>query len=135
MRVMASAFFHFAPIRGLIMRRFIIALSLTVAIGTQAPTLAQTQSVDAELIEKSKELVRRELKDPNSADFKDIYVASTPKGGKKVCGWVNAKNSYGGYVGFQRFISNGNDYTTIDKESPFNLVMPFSELWAALCSK
>lgn len=117
------------------MRRFIIALSLAAAIGTQAPTLAQTQNEDAELIEKSKELVRRELKDPSSAEFKDIYVASTPKGGKKACGWVNAKNSYGGYVGFQRFISNGTDYTSMDKESPFNLVMPFDQLWTAFCSK
>lgn len=41
------------------------------------------------------------LKDPESAQFKD--VALTPGGA--LCGEVNARNSFGGYVGFKRFVA------------------------------
>jgi hypothetical protein len=48
--------------------------------------------------------VRNSLKDPNSAEFKDVrWVA-----GKALCGQVNAKNSYGGYVGFKFFVADSD---------------------------
>ena len=48
---------------------------------------------------ETEELVRESLKDPDSAQFKNV---------KGYCGEVNSKNSYGGYVGFNKFyISNG----------------------------
>ena len=40
--------------------------------------------------------VKNNLKDPESAQFQNV---------KGYCGEVNAKNSYGGYDGFKRFIS------------------------------
>lgn len=49
------------------------------------------------------------LKDPASAQFRNL------KRGKEVlCGEVNGKNSYGGYVGFKRFITKivKNDFGT-----------------------
>lgn len=45
------------------------------------------------------ELVKAQLKDPDSAKFKGIK----PMGEKGFCGWVNAKNGYGGYTGFAVF--------------------------------
>ncbi len=42
------------------------------------------------------------LKDPDSAMFKSLRVVEG-KGGEALCGEVNAKNSYGGYTGFNRF--------------------------------
>lgn len=46
------------------------------------------------------------LKDPDSAQFRS--VTSGQKGDQVYyCGEVNAKNSYGGYEGFQRFVWNG----------------------------
>ncbi|WP_162058291.1 hypothetical protein [Undibacterium sp. KW1] len=49
---------------------------------------------------QGEKLVRNSLKDPDSAIFRDVkYVRST----KGVCGLVNAKNSMGGYVGFNDF--------------------------------
>lgn len=46
-------------------------------------------------IRRSQELVEAHLKDPNSAEFKDqIYN----------CGWVNAKNGFGAYMGFKRYV-------------------------------
>jgi len=39
------------------------------------------------------------LRDPHSAEFSDVYANS--KG--IVCGSVNAKNGFGGYIGFSAF--------------------------------
>lgn len=58
----------------------------------------------------AKEVVSRELKDPASAEFRDVKVA-----GPAVCGQVNAKNSYGGYEGFRRFVVV-NGVAWIDRE-------------------
>lgn len=47
-----------------------------------------------------KEAVLESLKDPSSAQFKNVR---TSKDGWVLCGELNAKNSYGGYTGFKRF--------------------------------
>ncbi|AVS91419.1 hypothetical protein C8246_05925 [Paracidovorax avenae] len=44
----------------------------------------------------------KSLKDPNSAQFRDIKYKPN-KGGWTMCGEVNAKNSFGAFTGFQRF--------------------------------
>lgn len=43
--------------------------------------------------------VKAKLKDPDSARFKGLRIDKDGTG----CGWVNAKNSYGGYSGFAVF--------------------------------
>lgn len=49
--------------------------------------------------------VASSLKDPGSAQFRNVEIK--PYGyGKVVCGEVNAKNSYGGYVGFAKFVAS-----------------------------
>ncbi len=57
---------------------------------------------DKGVVERAKSSVKEQLKDPESAQFK-IKAAAGPI----VCGTVNAKNSYGGYVGATRFMYNG----------------------------
>lgn len=47
-----------------------------------------------------KDKVKKYLKDPASAEFRDIRKS---KNGKYICGEVNAKNSMGGYTGYQGF--------------------------------
>lgn len=46
---------------------------------------------------------RSSLKDPDSAKFKDIIAFKTKTSSIAACGFVNAKNSYGGYVGYTPF--------------------------------
>lgn len=43
--------------------------------------------------------VKRRLKDPNSAMFDRIQVSKVNQNTYNVCGFVNAKNSFGGYSG------------------------------------
>jgi hypothetical protein len=53
-------------------------------------------------IEKAKNAVLGSLKDPGSAQFKDV-MGSEVNGDFSVCGKINAKNAMGGYVGFKNF--------------------------------
>jgi len=61
-------------------------------------------------IEKTKSVVGGTLKDPFSAQFKDIRAVSKA-GSINICGEVNSKNSYGGYVGFTPFLALLNAQT------------------------
>ena len=47
--------------------------------------------------------VKAALKDPESARFGDIKAGQRSNGDVVVCGWVNAKNSFGGYIGMVPF--------------------------------
>lgn len=61
----------------------------------------------AETIVAAQRAVRASLKDPDSAQFKDVYANYTEEFQVVACGRVNSKNSLGGYTGFKRFVSNG----------------------------
>ncbi|WP_153003889.1 hypothetical protein [Aureimonas ureilytica] len=49
------------------------------------------------------------LKDPDSARFPVIYARKAQSGLIYYCGFVNSRNSYGGYVGNQPFFAMGDD--------------------------
>lgn len=46
-----------------------------------------------------------DLKDPESARFRNLFKFVGSRGATRVCGEINAKNSYGAYGGFQRFVA------------------------------
>lgn len=100
-----------------------IILSILAAILTACSTMAPTEQVEAidygppptNYEARVKTLISLSLKDPDSAQFKFSepfkgYTRKAPLsgGGIKTAGWivrvfVNAKNSYGGYVGFREY--------------------------------
>lgn len=48
--------------------------------------------------------IREDLKDPDSAKFSGFRATKEPNAGMvTVCGFVNSKNSFGGYAGKQLF--------------------------------
>ena len=49
--------------------------------------------------------VTADFRDPGSAQFKTIVAGAKPT---IVCGWVNAKNGFGGYTNFVPFIYYAN---------------------------
>jgi hypothetical protein len=72
----------------------------TVAVLALAVTIAGCNSAEKEMLAK----VRNELKDPGSAEFSHLELKKTTDGTISVlCGMVNAKNSFGGYVGPKPF--------------------------------
>ncbi len=58
-------------------------------------------------VNEAKDYIINSLKDPGSANFREVKIFQVEHiGGIDifVCGEVNAKNSYGGYVGFKNFV-------------------------------
>jgi hypothetical protein len=51
--------------------------------------------------------VANQMKDPNSAELRNWHAFQSDKG-LIVCGEVNSKNSYGGYVGFTHFVAHAS---------------------------
>ena len=55
-------------------------------------------------IAAAQQVVRGALKDPESATFRNLRLVYFGEG-NVVCGEVNGKNSYGGYVGYKSFVA------------------------------
>ncbi|HEY8604728.1 hypothetical protein [Tsuneonella suprasediminis] len=68
------------------------------------------------------EIAAAELKDPSSAQFRHLTRV-----GNLVCGEINGKNSYGGYVGFEPFYVRDGKATLADKTGD-NLIDVTNEL-------
>lgn len=66
-------------------------------------------------IKKAQEAVANSLKDPGSAQFRNVRLKPYLDG-QVVCGEVNGKNSYGGYVGFSPFVASTNSATLYVRE-------------------
>jgi hypothetical protein len=82
-------------------------------------------------VETGKDAIKNRLKDPDSAQFKDVYFFRGKDNIPVTCGQVNSKNSYGGYSGFQHFISGGSpELTFLETE-----VQDFAKAWNSFCTK
>ena len=79
---------------------FAIILIAAAAAAHAAPKVKPKQPAKPDPIALAHERVKDVLKDAESARFRSEFVARDGA----VCGFVNAKNSYGGYGGFKRYI-------------------------------
>lgn len=70
-----------------------------------------------------REDLRRNLKNPHSAVFKNVQRKSS----SLACGFVNSKNSHGDYIGFKRFVVIGHS-TVVFANDPQMTVM-FARNW------
>lgn len=105
---------------------------LTAAI---ALLMASSQATAEERSEiaAAKEIAARKLKDPSSAQFRDLRIAGT--GDKaRVCGEINGKNSYGGYVGFMKFSVAGNAAIIEPHDNDFGLRDLTLQTISAICT-
>lgn len=71
--------------------------------------------------------VRAKLKDPDSAQFQNQFISSKDA----ACGEVNAKNSFGGYTGFKRYVSAGRDLTVLESDAGAG---EFDAAWQRACT-
>lgn len=60
------------------------------------------------------------LKDPATAQLRGVQAFSLSNGDRAICGEVNGRNSFGGYVGFQPFYirTRGGQIVTFEVASP-----------------
>lgn len=92
-------------------RRFVAVLIAML------PLVAACSLVDP--YSEAKEAVRRLLKDPDSANFRDVRRCAKPGA---IWGEVNSKNSYGAYAGFSSFIyADGVAAILADSPSSYDL--------------
>lgn len=77
-----------------------VALLSATLMGCDAAPEGRLAPSQIDFIESA---VRQQLRDPDSAQFRDIKIG-TGDDAHFVCGYVNAKNGFGGYIGFTRFM-------------------------------
>ena len=83
---------------------------------------------NSQVIVFAKESVRKQLREPESAEFRDIKLNSNGI----PCGYVNAKNGFGGYTGFKRFVGMG-DIVAIEGGNISDT--EFEKSWRIICNQ
>lgn len=78
------------------------------------------------LKELAKSKVRPHLRDAESARWGEIFEGKTGV----LCGSVNAKNAFGAYPGFTRFVASGGDLVVFESELGAN---QFADVWSSTC--
>ena len=88
--------------------------ALEARIAEAAQRRQETKEIEsgnyAPFVARAKAQVTRQFKDPGSAQYRNLFISG--KSLRVLCGEVNAKNSYGGYIGFNRFYSTGDPSLT-----------------------
>lgn len=80
-------------------KALVIVGVLAVALGA----ILLNKPGDSATVKKAKETILSSLRDPSSAEFRNIIEAPEDF----VCGEVNAKNAFGAYIGFATFTYDG----------------------------
>ncbi|WP_312963907.1 hypothetical protein [Stutzerimonas nitrititolerans] len=80
------------------MKRTWIAIVLSVS-------LSGCEMTEEMALSEAQKMIASTLKDAQSATFKGVFSTGSPGYGH-ICGYVNSKNSFGGYTGYQRFSAN-----------------------------
>jgi hypothetical protein len=98
--------------------------------GTPAASTIDTSERIAFFQTKAKEAMTDALRDPGSAQYKDVTAHVFPEDHKiyVFCGYVNSKNGFGGYTGFKPFVAGAGIAATSE------IVSDFSNLWNKLCT-
>ncbi|MEB0133776.1 hypothetical protein QN362_00355 [Actimicrobium sp. CCC2.4] len=111
------------------MRRPFLLIAVVAAIfisGCGKSDAQKENELNANLKMLGERYVKAKLKDPDSAEFRNQFIG---KAGAP-CGEVNSKNSFGGFVGFQRYISVGTELTVLKADMPAG---DFDTTWTKMC--
>jgi len=76
--------------------------SKPTAVTTEQRAIQRAEQVQATALAS----LKRSLRDADSARFDGVRYVSTPAG-EAVCGVVNARNGFGGFVGWRPFVVSG----------------------------
>jgi hypothetical protein len=100
--------------------------------GEPAESPADRETREMVWMERGKDAARSKLKDPDSAKFQNVYFHQGKDGVPLTCGEINSKNSFGGYGGFQKFISAGQaDLTFLQEQMDAS---EFAKVWNEMCA-
>jgi len=74
--------------------------------------------------------IKGQLKDPESATFRNVHFYSGG-GTPVVCGEVNARNGFGGYTGYERFVAAGTLIAAVESQVEGGL----DPVWKKFCKR
>lgn len=96
------------------------------SVSSQSPL----ELLEQDWVIKGKNAMKQKLRDPDSAKFRNVFFSRGPDDLPLTCGEVDAKNVYGAYTGYERFISGGrSDLTWLESE-----VSDFHNAWRIGCT-
>ena len=90
------------------MRMWGVVLAFAGAFATN--TGAQKPPDFTAFVAVAKRELSRDFKDPSTVQYRDLFISVTPNPAENnkprtaLCGEFNARNSFGAYVGFQKFL-------------------------------
>jgi hypothetical protein len=106
--------------------RLAITIALLLALAACGKTAEQNSARKRLRLPAWGKIRQGKVLEPAQAQFRNQFIG---KGGAP-CGEVNAKDAFGGYIGFQRYISVARDLTLLAQD-----VAPaeFEAQWQQLC--
>lgn len=114
---------------------FVLAGVLSLISGP-APVAAADAARDiAALKQRLRADLLHQLKDPESARVRGEYLSMPEQADlavRALCGEINARNSYGGYAGFTRFIVTTDGLRLFESSEPPGA---FTHVWPVWCSR
>ncbi len=103
----------------------------------RTPAVSRTQS---QVRNAAKQAVLAELRDPTSAQFRNVRRITLENGTSVFCGEVNGRNGFGGYAGFVRFEAgvrrdaDGDGFAQLDSQEPLTRAY-FQSAWNQMCGR
>ena len=94
---------------------------------------AEAAKANQERVEQqiaSKATLESALKDQDSAKYGDVVSHQLANGTFAFCGMVNARNGFGGYAGYQRFVATPSAAATEEAGGA-----TFRKTWNRVCTK
>lgn len=102
----------------------VVALAAMAGCGETARQKKHNEATA--LTSMGEKYVKEKIRDPASAQFRNQFIG---KGGAP-CGEVNAKDAFGAYLGYQRYISVARELTMLAQDMPAD---EFEESWREMC--
>lgn len=96
-----------------------------------APAIIPQAKKYSAFIEKAKANIAANLKDPASSQWRNTFVSDAGSKLLVLCGEVNAKNSYGAYIGFRRFFATAEPLLQ-EIENPKQPSI-IEKMWPSMC--
>jgi hypothetical protein len=110
--------------------KLVASAGLLVVSVLGSPTVIAGPTNYETLVKQVKEAARYNLKDPSSAQFRNVVVTQSyhadtgALNGVNVCGEINAKNSFGAYTGFKKFFATRAEGKVVFVTEDDNIVFP-----------
>lgn len=124
------------------MKKVLWAVVIAVVVFLAYALMRPASEYDAKRVAEN--AVKSSLRDPESANFRNLvyhHLRDRTTGGIEgdVCGEVNAKNGFGAYNGFRRFVVNvkvwdgGSSSLASNPVMESNGIAAFDDLWNERC--